>query len=122
MKDNEQLYACLNLLVGSWFLLECIDNLRGTGYDTQQLKARLNQLEPELRKKIDRDLNLLWGVDDQAMYNLQENFRQFVSGFATKRLEHVAGFGELLAQFHMMPELTLHRLGIKIVDSEKQAV
>lgn len=117
MNDEKQLHSLLNLLICSWFMQECIDNLKGTTYDTHTLKMRLRQLEPELQKKIDKDLNLLWGTDDSALYDLQDGFRKFIGEFSTMRLENIVGFGELLERFKAMPDWVLHSLGVKIKEA-----
>src|SRR5689334_8947362 len=113
--SDKQKYSLLNLLLAAWFMQQCIDNLRGTTYDTRQLKARMNQLEPELKKIIDRDLDLLWGADSEAMYNLQDGMTKFFALFAEQRVENIAGFAELVERFIAMPTWCMNMLGVKIV-------
>lgn len=113
--------ALLNLLLASWLSLECIDELRNTNAYRHLLKQRINALEPELKKIIDQDLNLLWGTDDNAMYGLMEGIKTFLCELATVRPEQIVGLGELLKKFKMMPDWTLNMLGVKIIESEKAA-
>ena len=120
----ETYVALLNLLIASEFILSCNDELKHTTAYRHSLKQKLRMLEPELEKIIDNDFALIWGVDDEALYNLQHNFRNFIQQFhidkfKTHSPELIAGFGALLEQFHQMPELVLHRNGIKIVQSSK---
>lgn len=111
--------ALLNMLLASWFMQETIDELKDTSAYNRLLKHRINQLEPELKKVIDGDLNLLWGVDDHALYNLQENMKSFFTLFATQRPENIAGFTELVKRFIDMPEWCMNMLGIKVVQSQE---
>src|SRR5437868_1006458 len=99
MDDNKYTIPILNMLLTAWLMLESIDQLRNTTYNAHQLKLRLNMLETELKKKLDRDLNLLWGTDDEAMYNLQDGIRALIKEFATMRPEYLAGYAELTKRY-----------------------
>jgi len=111
--------ALLNMLLAGWFMLETLDELKDTNVYNRLLKQRINQLEPELKKVIDGDLNLLWGVDDNALYSLQNNLKEFFTLFATQRPENIAGFAELVKRFIEMPNWCMNMLGIKVIESER---
>lgn len=108
----------LNLTLCAWFMQECIDALRGTTYDGRALKMRMNQLEPELKKVIDNDMDAIWGIDDLVMYRLQDGVREFFSDFSTMRPEQLAAFSALFRRFKELPEQTLAALDVKIVESQ----
>jgi hypothetical protein len=118
---DAKLIALLNLLLGSWFLLECNDELIETNVYRHGLKQKLKQLEPELKKIIDKDLNLLWGVDDEAMYGLQEGIKTLFTELSTVRPEQLVGLGELIKRFKQMPDWCMNMLGIQIKESQKIA-
>lgn len=96
-KYPPEVYASLmNMLIACSFILDCMDNLRGTSAYKQTFKNKLRQVEPELEKIIDTDLNLLWGADDAALYKLQDGFAKFIAQFqldrfADKTPEQIAG-------------------------------
>ena len=76
---------------------------------------------PEIEKAINEDLSLLIGSDLNArtIFHLQDGIKSYVAQLGLEKMtthkpEHLAGLGELLKQFHQMPELVLHRNGIKI--------
>lgn len=122
MKLNEQTakqYALLNLLITGWCMLGQLDELKNTSAYKQKMRSLINQLMPELERMVDTDLNLLWGVDDPAMYNLQEQVKKFLTEMAIIPTEYVAGLADLLQQFRQTPQLVLHRNGIKIVNSQE---
>lgn len=120
----ETYVALLDLLIGSEFVMECNDALAGTNAYRHELKRALKQLLPILEKMIDDDLGQIIAGDDLAVttFNLQDGFRKFIEQLRLNLfIKHspslIAGFGELMEQFHNAPELTLHRLGIKIKES-----
>lgn len=120
----ETYVALLDLLIGSEFVMECNDALAGTNAYRHELKQSLKKLLPILEKMIDEDLGQIIAKDDLAAttFNLQDGFRKFVGQLRLDRFtKHspslIAGFGELMEQFHNAPELVLHRNGIKIKES-----
>jgi hypothetical protein len=118
--------ALLNSLNCASLMMACNDYLRTTTAYRHDLKRVLNLTEPVLTKMIDDDLGQLWGVDDAAMYNLQDGLQNFIEQmdirkFATLRPEQLAGVGELLRKFHENPEQVLEQNEILIVESLEAA-
>ncbi len=115
----EEYSSMLNLLIAANFVLECNDNLKRTNSYRQNLKMKLKQLEPELIKIIDTDLNYLWGADDPVLYEYQDGIKEFIMLFDFKAFsklppEQILGFVQLTKDFFNAPELVLHRNGVKI--------
>jgi hypothetical protein len=102
----------LNLLLVGCELLELIDKVKGTILYRQSLKQKINLVLPELEKHCDH-LSLVLGIYDETMFTLMEK-KQLIVELATLRPEYKLGFCEIVKMFKQAPELTMHRLGIKI--------
>jgi hypothetical protein len=115
----------LNSLIAAYFLFECNEALEETSVYRQKLKQTLKQLKPILEDMVNEDLGLLMNTAENVhvLSNLNDGFKNFVENLHLRKLSkhtpaNLAGLGELLAQFHQMPELVLHRNGIKIKEYE----
>lgn len=109
--DKSQSVYCLNTLLVAYELLESLDIVKQTNYYKQSLKNKVNLLMPEL-EKYSEDIKLLWGVDDNTMYQLLNDKKELIKKIASIRPEQKSGLNELLNQFFSTPELVLHRNGI----------
>lgn len=112
----------LNALMTMFCLIQELDALRATDAYKQKIKNLSIALVKELEKEVDKDLGLLWGTDDPAMYNLLENKKLMLRKMATMRTEYVAGLGQLFEQWERHPELVLHRNGIPIVHRSMESL
>lgn len=110
---EKEAIACLNAIFSGWQLLECLDVIADTSLYRHSLKLRMRQLMPELEKLVD-EIAMFFDVDPHAMNNLIEHKKELNLKIIAMRPENQAGLNELLAAFFNAPELTLHRLGIKI--------
>ena len=109
--EEDSINVLNSLLVGCE-LLELIDKVKGTVLYKQSLKQKINLLLPELEKHCD-NLSFVLGIDDEVMFTLMEK-KQLIIELATLRPEYKLAFCEIVKMFKNAPELTMHRLGIKI--------
>lgn len=110
--------AVLNAILVGYEHLECLDAIEQTTYYRHSLKQKVNAVVKELEKSTEA-LSEVMGVDDVALFNIMENKKELMSKIAHLRPELKSGLNELLNQYFNQPELTLHRLGIKIIDRDK---
>lgn len=116
----------LNMIILGQLMFECIEFLSGTTAYKKKLKTKIQNLLPDLEKIIDEDWGLIASEKEhaQVLYVLNDGIKVFLDQlelkkFAAHKPAQIAGFGELMAKFHMMPEWILHHNGIKIKNTEK---
>jgi len=115
--NEQQSLAVLNALLVGYEHLACMDLIEQTTFYKQSLKYKVKAVVEELEKTTTALADIM-GVDDIALANLMEHKKQLMQKIASLRPEHKSGLNALLEQYIAMPDLTLHRLGIKIIDRD----
>ena len=117
--NEEESIAALNCILVGYEHLECLDRIAKTTYFNQEVKLRVNQLNKALINVAGKGLSEIWGCDDTAMFNLLEHKKQLIEKISTLRPELQSGVDVLLDEYFSAPALTLHRLGIRIINRDK---
>jgi hypothetical protein len=113
-REQKQI-AYLNLIITGQLMLGQLDALEGTNVYRGKLKTLVLNLMLQIETLITEDLETIWNCDEPALFDLTDKFKIFIHHMATLRTEHISGLAELLEQWQKMPELVLHRNGIKIL-------
>jgi hypothetical protein len=115
----EESILCMNEMMAGYYHLECMDAVRDTTLYNQRVKERGNAFMKVLEPHVSKGIEMLWGVEDTAFYNLLDHQKSLLQQIAKIKPEQRALLNEIMKQFMNAPELTAHRLGIKIVDDGK---
>lgn len=116
--NAEENMAVLNALLCGFEYLSCLDKIEGTTLFKQTLKMKVKALQAEL-ESFCTGLNEIVGIDDFALYNYMEHKKQLMEKIAKLAPEYKSGLNHVLDEFFAAPKLTIHRLGIKIIDRDK---
>jgi uncharacterized protein YjgD (DUF1641 family) len=116
---RRQLILLLNYLITSYLLDACIYELKDTSVFRQKLKKSLNDVWREIQPVIDRDLKLLDGTDDAAMWNMMEGMRDLMAELADMRPENLVGLMHLVRQYKGDPEAFLSKNDIVILEPQE---
>lgn len=108
----------LNAILACYEHLECMDAIQDTTYYRQSLKVKTKAVMEELEKQSMAIGDVL-GIDNEALSNLMLHKKQLIQKIAKIRPEEKSGVNALLEAYLSAPSLTLHRLGIKIIDRDK---
>lgn len=111
---EEEAVACLLSLFSGWQMVELMDRISETSLYRHSLKQKVKLMMPELEKHTD-NIAELFGVDTAALNNLFEHRKGLAIKLCDLRPELQAGLNEVLECFFNAPELTMHRLGLKII-------
>jgi len=117
MNEQESILILNALLVGYEFV-ESLDKIQGLSFYQKGLKQKVDTLLPSLEKFADQ-LNVIFGVDDKAMFDILDKKKELMKKIALLRPENKAGLNELLDLFFQSPELLIHRNGIKLIENGK---
>jgi hypothetical protein len=117
LNPDESICVLNALLVGFEFMV-CLDLVAETTLYRQSLKERVNGALKELQK-MSLGLGEIVNVDDEAMFTYLEHKKQLMKRIAPLKPELKGGLNHVLDEFFNAPELTIHRLGIKIIDRDK---
>lgn len=88
----------------------------GKKYFYRANRCRDCEAENEKDRRFEKDK---FDENAKVIFNLQDGIKAYIEQLQLERMikhkpAHIAGLGELINQFHKMPELVLHRNGIKI--------
>lgn len=114
----EESICVLNSLLCGFEYLSCLDKIEDTTLYKHSLKMKVKSLQIEL-ETFCTGLNEVIGIDDFALYNYMEHKKQLMVKIAKLAPEHKSGLNHVLDEFFNAPALTIHRLGIKIIDRDK---
>lgn len=107
----------LNAILACYEHLECMDAIQETTYYRQSLKIKTKAVIGELEKQS-MAIGDVIGIDNEALSNLMAHKKELITKIAKIRPEQKSGVNALLEAYLAAPELTLHRLGIKIIDRD----
>lgn len=113
----EESISVLNALLTGYEHLETLDKIRNTTLYRNSLKQKINALQKELEIQA-IGLNEIVDVDNEALFNYMEHKKQLMVKIAKLVPEHKSGLNHVLDEFFAAPALTIHRLGIKIIDRD----
>jgi len=113
-----QSLVVLNAILACYEHLECMDAIQDTTYYRQSLKVKTKAVLEELEKHS-LAIGDVMGIDDETLRNLMLHKKQLIEKISKLKPEHKSGVNALLDEYLKAPELTLHRLGIKIIDRDK---
>jgi len=110
---KEESLLVLNMIVVKWELLTLLDELKHTAIYRHKIKMLVNQLLGELTSELSGGILDMWGVEDEALYELMETQKSIIQQISKLRPDLQFGLNELMKHFFNAPELVLHRNGIK---------
>lgn len=110
----------LNMLVATSFLLAGLDALEGTTLFRQLLKQKAKQFRDELIKQTDKDINGIWGIEDDTYFSIIEAQEKLLKEIATMRPEENEVMLEIINRYKLTPEAFHVWLGIKIIPHEEK--
>lgn len=113
-----QSLVVLNAILACYEHLECMDAIQDTTYYRQSLKVKTKAVLEELEKQS-LAIGDVIGIDNEALSNLMQHKKELIHKISKLRPEEKSGVNALLDEYLKAPELTLHRLGIKIIDRDK---
>jgi hypothetical protein len=113
------LITLLNYLITSYLLDACMWELKDTTVYRHKLKQALNTVWKELQPVIDRQLTLLDGTDDAAMYGLMEGMRDLTHELATVRPEQLVALMHIIRKFKENPESVMEQMEVKIIEPQE---
>jgi len=117
MSQLQLQHIYLTTLLSAALCLECLDELKGTTVYRQELKQTGNRFCLELEKLTSKDLGAIWGIDDEAMYELIRYQRKVIEQLQTLRPEDIGVVMELIRKYKEEPETMLQINQIALVDS-----
>lgn len=112
------LITLLNYLITSYLLDACMWELKDTSVYRHKLKQALNAVWKELQPVIDRQLTLLDGTDDEAMWSMMEGMKDLTHELATIRPEQLVALMHILRKFKADPEGVMEMMEVKIIEPQ----
>jgi hypothetical protein len=112
------LITLLNYLITSYLLDACMWELKDTTVYRHKLKQALNTVWKELQPVIDRQLTLLDGTDDEAMWSMMEGMKDLTHELATIRPEQLVALMHILRKFKADPEGVMEMMEVKIIEPQ----
>jgi hypothetical protein len=113
---RQQSILYLNLMFMCEVMLNSIDELKGTSLYRHAIKSKVNLLIPELEKVVEKDLAAIWGVDDNAMYQILDQQKELIKRLSVTRPETWCMLIELLDMYEADKDGFLARNQICISD------
>lgn len=98
-----------------WNLQENMELLSKTNVYRQGLKQAANRFANELEKVIKRDMDLVFGVDDKALFKQLDYHKELIAEIASLKCEDNGVIAKMIQQYKEMPEEVLSALNIKLV-------
>ena len=90
MSVQESKTEIVKLIVLQQIMLETIDNIRDTEYNSREVKQLLNRLECTLEKRYGLTSELLFNADETAMIGLCESVETITEIIAKKDIFSIA--------------------------------
>jgi hypothetical protein len=118
-KPEPLLITLLNYLITSYLLDACMWELKDTTVYRHKLKQALNAVWKELQPVIDRQLTLLDGTDDEAMWSMMEGMKDLTHELATVRPEQLVALMHILRKFKADPEGVMDLMEVKIIEPQE---
>lgn len=115
--SEDESVAVLNAILVGYEHLECLDRIEQTTYYKHEVKQKVKALVSVLERHTMAFEDII-GVDNLALKNIMENKKELMIKIAPLRPELKSGLNQLLDMYFEMPEILLHRLGIKIIDRD----
>lgn len=116
---NQNTIIYLNTLMATNFILTCMEELEGTPIFKQQVKNAANRFKKEILKSTETDLNAVWGIEDESMYNLMDHQEKLLKEIALMRPENYGVLNAMIERYKMSPEAIQNWLGVKIIEKEE---
>jgi hypothetical protein len=105
-------------------LLTCIlqqeqqDLLKQTNVYRHELKQAAIRFERELNKIIQKDADLIWGINDQALYHQMDYLKDLIREVSTLKAEDNGIIAKMIQQYKMHPEAILEACKIELIEAE----
>lgn len=108
----------LQVLLTLAFLQELMDELSGTSAYNHSLKQAAKRLQSELDKVINRDISMIWGVDDGTMYKHIEYLKGLITELSTINADDNGIVALIIKSYKEDKEAVLEALNIKLIKKE----
>ena len=116
------LITLLNYLLTANLLDACHWQLSKTSVYKQSLKNKLAAVQREIEPVISRELKLLEGTDDQAMFCMLEGMDALMVELASVRPEQLVALMHIVRKLKEDPDEVLRRLEVEIVEEQELEV
>lgn len=110
----------LQILLTLAFLQELMDKLSGTSAYNHSLKQSAKRLQSELDKIINRDMSMVWGVDDDSLYKHIEYLKGLISELSTITADSNGIIALMIQSYKAQPEAVCEALNIKLLTNTKK--
>ena len=108
----------LQTLLTLAFLQELMDELSDTSAYNHSLKQAAKRLQSELDKVINRDMGMVWGVDDDSLYNHIEYLKGLITELSTINADDNGIVDLILKSYKEDKEAVLEALNIRLIKKE----
>lgn len=115
MMNDKYSNIYLQTLLTLALLQELMDQLAGTSIYNHSLKQAAKRLQSELDKIINRDMSMIWGVDDEAMYKHIEYLKNLITEISTINADDNGIVALMLNSYKKQKEAVIEALNIKLI-------
>ncbi len=103
----------LNALIGSDFLITCIDAMEGTKVFRQSMKNRAKAFRRELENQNDTVLSQIWGIKDESLYAIMQEQQELLEYLSVNSPELCKVFLKVAERLKEDPEDVIEYLGME---------
>ena len=107
----------LQMLLTCILLQEQCDLLKNTNVYRHELKQAAKRLEKELNKVTGGDVDLIVGINDNALYHQMDYQKDLIREIASIKAEDNGIIAKIIQQYKKYPDEILEACKIKLVDT-----
>lgn len=100
MRENQESYRLIlvTALTATQVLHETLDELEETKFYKHNLKRVTKQMQKELSKAFDKEIDLVWSADEVSARQIQTGIEEISKAIAISTPGQIAMIGEMLKE------------------------
>lgn len=113
--DYVDLY--LQAILKCWDLQETMEQLKGTTVYRHDIKKNAGHLAKSIERLLDKDLNAVWGIDDNVLFHQLDYYHDLIKHIASLKTDDNGVIATIIDMYKQNPEKVLKALEITIIDA-----